>query len=415
MATYNDLTTVVNSVVEQALGKDAITTFSMDNFASLGEKVVDSSNSKSLDVVFGKLLDRIGKTVVDVRGYKGRFGYMFRSAFEYGCILQKIHIDNFEAKTSAVYDDLSNGDVDGELFKIFLPSVTQTLYENEKPWEFAVTLTPKQLKSAFTSPETLTAFINGIYVAMANSIEKYIETMSRIAVETLIAHFISAQEEADADSETANFAINVLQKYYDETGKDLTGKWKYDADFYRWLCGEFADYKKLLSEMTVLFNLAGYERHTSDEYLAFLINSKVADNIKRYMESDVYNDEFVKAPVYEEVSYWQGLGESASLDDRLTIKGTYTDGEDTVSLNHKVIAVMHDTDAIGVTVKERDTVVIPNDHKHTKNLFEQGMVGHFVDTTQNTIVFYIGSVTTTGAGGGTGAGGDGAGGTGENL
>ena len=170
MANYTDLTTVINGVVSQALGEEAVAQIDITNIASMGDKVVNSLDDGSLDVVFSTLLDRIGKTIIDNKQYKGRFGYLFKDAFEYGCILQKIHVDNFNAKTNGVYD-IQNGDVDEELYKIMLPSVHQTLFENAKPWEFGVTITRDQLKSAFINAETLTAFINGIYIAMASSIE----------------------------------------------------------------------------------------------------------------------------------------------------------------------------------------------------------------------------------------------------
>jgi len=402
MANYTDLTTVINGVVSQALGEDALAQIDITNIASMGEKVVNSLDDGSLDVVFNTLLDRIGKTIVDNKQYKGRFGYLFKDAFEYGCILQKIHVDNFNAKTNGVYD-IQNGDVDEELYKIMLPSVHQTLFENAKPWEFGVTITRDQIKSAFINAETLTAFINGIYIAMASSIEKYMETMGRMAIEQLISVKLVAQANGDAEGETVNHAINLLQAYYDETGVELTPTTcLYNADFLRWCTSTFLDYKNLLNELTVLFNTEGFERFTPNDALVFAINGKFADNIKRYMQSDVYNDALVSMPMYNEVTYWQGLGKRASIADRLSVNTKYKNplytvgGEEPefVETNKLVVALMHDNGAIGVTVKERDTVVIPNPHKHTKNLFEQGVVGNYVDTSENAIVFYIDDVVT---------------------
>lgn len=402
MANYNDLSTVIEGVISQALGENAVSQIDLTNIASMGEKVVNSLETDSLDVVFKTLLDRIGKTIIDNRQYKGRFGYLFKSAFEYGCILQKIHVDNFTAKTNGVYD-IVDGEVDNDLYKIMLPSVHQTLFENAKPWEFGVTLTRDQIKSAFTSAETLTAFINGIYIAMASSIEKYMETLGRMAIETLIATKLVAQAEGEGDGETVNHAINLLQAYYNETGEELTTtNCLYNADFLRWCTSTFLDYKNLMQEMTVLFNTEGFERFTPADALVFAINGKFADNIKRFMQSDVFNDDLVSMPMYNEVTYWQGLGKSASIADRLKVNVKYKNpayiagGQEAeyLTTNKLVVALMHDEQAIGTTVKERDTVVIPNPHKHTKNLFEQGVLGSYVDTSENAIVFYIDDVVT---------------------
>lgn len=398
MANYADTTLVTTSIIKQALGDEAVATVDLTDFASMGEKIINSASDDSKDIVFKTLIDRIGKTITDNDVYTSMFGYMFKEGFEYGCILQKIHVDNFTAKTSAVYTDLEDGDVDADLYKISLPTVHQTLFENEKAWEFMVTITDRQIKTAFTSAETLNAFINGIYIAMKSSIEKYLETSARAVVERLISAKLNAQAEVGNDK---IHAVNLLQSYYDETGEVLTvDSCQYDADFLRWCTSTFLDFKNLFAEMTTLFNTAGYERFTRDNDLVFAIISKFGDNIKRYMTADVFNTEFVNTPSYKSVSYWQGLGVDASLSSRMSVKvkvknPAYTedgDEDEFITTDKKVVAIMHDIDALGITLKERDTVVVPNPHKHTRNLFEQGVIGNYVDTTENAVVFYLDTV-----------------------
>lgn len=390
MATYADTHLVLNALVAQSEGKEDISSVAVDNIASFGDTLLTSSSNASKDIVFKTLLDRIGKTITDMLAYENKFAYIFKDAFHYGVVLQTLHVDNFEARTSGIYSDLDEDDVDEDIYKINLPTVHQKLFENQQPWEFKVTITDQQIKSAFTDETTLAAFINGIFTAMKNSIIKYLETSARTVYCDLIAHKIVAEQ---ADGVDTVHAVNVLQQYYDETGEVLTtDNWKYDADFLRWLTSMFTDYVGLFEEMSVIFNADGYETFTPKDMLHFVINNKVADNIKRFMQSDTFNKELVGLPAYREISSWQALGKRATLDKRLAVEVEYGTGADKKEIEATVIAVMHDDRVLSMTLKDRFTVEIPNKHKHTRNIWEQGTICNFINMGHNALVFYIDDV-----------------------
>lgn len=392
MATYSDTHLVLNAIVAQSEGKEDISSVAIDNIASFGDTLVTSSSNESKDIVFKTMLDRIGRTITDMLAYENKFAYIFKDAFHYGVLLQTLHVDNFEARTSGIYSDLDEDDVDEDIYKINLPTVHQKLFENQQPWEFKVTITDLQIKSAFTDETTLAAFINGIFTAMKNSIIKYLETSARTVYCDLIAHKIAAEEE---DGVNTLHAVNLLQQYYDETGIELTtDEWKTNADFLRWLTSTFTDYVGLFEEMSVIFNTDGYETFTPKDMLHFVINNKIADNIKRFMQSDVYNKELVELPAYREISSWQALGKRASLDKRLEVKVEYGSGADKKEVDTTVVAVMHDDRVLSMTLKDRYTVDIPNKHKHTRNVWEQGTICNFINMAHNALVFYIDDVVT---------------------
>ena len=394
MATYADTHLVLNSLVAQSEGKEDITEVNIDNIASFGDRLVTSSEDASKDIVFKTLLDRIGRTITDLLPYENKFAYIFKDAFHYGVILQTLHVDNFEARTSGIYDNLDEDDVDEDIFKVNLPTVHQKLFENQQPWEFKVTITDLQIKSAFTDETTLAAFINGIFTAMNNSIVKYLETAARTVYADLIAHKMAEEK---ADGVNTLHAVNVLQQYYDETGTELNfanGEWKYNAEFLRWLTSTFTDYVGLFEEMSVIFNADDYETFTPKDQLHFVINNKIADNIKRFMQSDVYNKELVGLPAYREISSWQALGKRASLDKRLQVKVTYGSGASAKNVDATVIAVMHDDRVLSMTLKDRFTVDIPNKHGHRRNVWEQGTICNFINMGHNALVFYVDTVVT---------------------
>ena len=174
----------------------------------------------------------------------------------------------------------------------------------------------------------------------------------------------------------------------------------YNADFLRWLTSLFTDDIGLFEEMTVLFNHKAYETFTPRDMLHFVINGKVADNIKRFMQSDVYHKDLVSLPNYAEIASWQAIGTNASLDNRLDVYGKYKNPEyveggtkpEYISAHKKVLAVMHDDRVLSLTLKDRRTVTIVNEHGARRNVFEQGTVCNFVNLGHNSIVYYIDTV-----------------------
>ena len=384
---------IINDIIKQTEGKIALKETDITDTVSFGNKLLSSADESSRDVIFKALIDRIGKTIVDMLPYDNKFSKVFKDAFAYGSVLQTIYVSNFTAKESGVYDNLDEGDVDGDLYKTYLATVDQTLFENVDPWEFAVTIFDEQIKSAFLTEEGVAGFINGIFTAMNNSVTKYLEDSARACYMSLIT--------ADLNKGGA-VACNVLQEYYDETGIELTATTcRYNEDFNRWLTSLFTDKVGLMEELTVLYNHKGHETFTPRGRNHFVINNKIADNIKRFMTSNVYNDELVSMPMYDEVSSWQAIGTSASLDDRLSVYAKYKNPlyvqggtePEYITANAKVIAVMHDDRVLSLTLKDRRTVTKVNEHGARRNVWEQGVVSNFVNLGQNSIVFYLGTVT----------------------
>lgn len=391
MAIISDTYLILNDLVGQNEGKKALSEVDVTDTVSFGNKLLSSELESSRDIVFKRLVDRIGKTVIDMLSYDNRFARIFKDAFAYGAVLQTLHVANMSAKKSGVYDNLDDGDVDGDLFKMFLPSVDQTLFENIQPWEFAVTITDEQIKTAFVSAEGVAGFINGIFIAIKNSVTKYLETCARTCYINLIVANING------DNTNHELAVNVLQKYYDETGIVLTSDTcRYNADYNKWLTSLFTDYRNMFEEMTVCFNHKEYETFTPVDMNHFVINGKIADNIKRFMTSDTYNSDLVSMPNYTEVVSWQAIGKKPTLNDRLSVNAKYKNPDyveggtepEYISANKKVIAVMHDDRVLSLTLKDRRTVTIPNEHGARRNVFEQGTVCNFVNLGHNAVVFY---------------------------
>lgn len=399
MATFTDVSTIAGYLFNQAVGASAIAQIDRTATYDLGD-VMDALQDASIgsDIIYKALIDRVGKTVVANRLYKNQFDWLAMDSFEYGYILQKVDVSLFTAQANGKYYNGSSADT--ALYSEFTPQIRVTLFSNSISWEFPMTITEVQLKSAFNSPEQLAAFINGIYVAMDESMTKSLEDFARSTLASYMGEKLAAQAAADAASPAVPTvqAINLIKAYNDETGGTVTttSAW-YTADFLRWCTSKFIEIKGLMANMTVLFNDAQRDKFTDGDYFRFVVNSKFADCIKRFMTSNVYNDELITTPgIYREVDYWQGVGTTGSIVDRTTINAKLVSGAESggVFVNNTVnksyiIGAMFDRYAIGMTIYDRDTVAVPNPHRHRTNVFEQAAVGNFIDLAENGVVFYL--------------------------
>lgn len=387
MATMIDLSTVLQDAFEQAIGAEEVAQLDFSNIASLGDYIISSDTADGTDLIFSKLVDRIGKTVVANRLYKSKYGFMAVDPFTWGYVLEKVHVSTFTPRENGKYYNGNQPDTD--LYAEFRPEINVKLFANSKDWEFAVTITKEQIKTHFLNEKTLTAFINGIYTAMDTSVAKSLEENSGMTLAAYIGEHIVAQEAADAANDDKVLAVNLIQAYKDETGTTVTAAnaW-FDADFLRFCTSKFLDIKRMMTNLSVVFNAEGLEKHTPEEYQNFVIIGRFADNIKRYMQSDVYNKELVSMPDYKEIDFWQGSGKTYDMTSRTTINAKLITENKTINKSN-IIAVMFDDFALGTTLYDRETVSIPNPHRHRTNHFEQCMVGNFIDLSENGVVFYL--------------------------
>ena len=179
-----DIYTILNSAVAEAQGTAVTPAINAGNFVDFGRTTMATADA---DVIFGKLIDRIGKTAVMNRVYNSKWRGVLSTELEFGAILQRLRVAPVDAQAGEQFnisDALQEADVDP--YVIQLPDVAQTLFKDFKAYQFGVTVTREQLKSAFVSEAALAAFIEGIYTAISNSVEIYIERAIRLAVNTYI-------------------------------------------------------------------------------------------------------------------------------------------------------------------------------------------------------------------------------------
>lgn len=370
----------VNSISKQAYGDEGITATDLTGLVEMGKLVLASD--KTREPWLNTLVDRIGKTIISMRTYTPRDKGIIKNTFEWGAIMQKIYVEPLEAEENPTWTPEDNATVG--TYNIAKAKARQKLFGNRTTWEVDLTIPNRQLKSAFLSESAMAAFIDACFMAVENSIAVQSERYAAMAINNFIGEKINAYK----NSTDGIHVVNLLQKYNQERGAELTaGKALYDLDFLKFFTQEIALTLDYMRNMSKLFNTEGYLRHTPRDLARVSILSSVANSAKMWLQSDTFNAEMVALPYYTEVDYWQGSGQEFGFAETSKIDITTSDGN--VIQQDGVIALINDIEAIGMLVEDRRTESDYFAKTETTTYFNKVDAQYYNDLSENGVVFIL--------------------------
>ena len=375
---------IVNSIVGQALGKSDIVGTDT-SFVSLGDEIL--SSDKNTEAVYGVMIDRIGRTVSSIRAYRGRKANLRRNPMEWGVVLQKLSMPLSEAVENPSWlgvDDTSDGNVLAPANK---QKPTQKLFNKVSTWEYDATIWNKQLRTAFTSPEAMMAFIDMIFTAVYNSQEASFENLDSLCRANFIAQI---KENGEAR------AINLLDLYNTQTKKALTvANCLHDSDFLIFCAMTISLYSQRMETIGRTFNDGTIDRHTPHDLQNMTVLADFSKAMDYAAKSKTYHDNIVTMPMYTEVPFWQGSGKRTSPglwtfeNTSHIIVENYNSGSAEAHEVNGVVALLADYEAMGTTIQNMSTSSMYNPRRKFTNYFMQADLGYYNDLSENGIIFYI--------------------------
>ena len=377
MSDVKQIYSILNDVAKQTLGTEAIAVVDTQSFISLGDKVLKSDTDT--ENFLSKLTDRIAKTVYSVRNYTGINKNLMREPFDYGVIVQKIHVEMPEAKENNAW---KIGDVGytPTYAPVIKPTVSQKLFNKLSTWEIDVTIPDFMLKTAFLNESSMATFIDAIFTAMNNAMVMCADNNANLIRANFIGNKIHSAKSTQA--------INLLSQYNTLTNANLTvASCLRDVDFLKWATMQISLWTKRMRVMSKLFNEDSNSKFTSGEYLVLDVLQDFASSTATFLQSDTYHKELVALPMYNEVPYWQGSGTSFAFADtsKISVK---IDGTTEVTQGG-IIAVAYDYNAIGTTINEPRSTTERNNKDEYTNYYNKATIGCFNDLGENGIVFFI--------------------------
>lgn len=368
-------------------------------------QVTDTSNFTSVattllqggyDPIMGGLSQLVDRTLYAIRVFNKEFEDLTVDEIRWGSITRKVNfIDN---DIDAADDRLTLTDgasVDPYIVK--KPKVVQTNYYGATQYQDHITIFKDQLDSALSSPEEFGRFISGVMTNISNKHKQIEDAEAR----GILVNFITAK----ASKDSANY-INVLQKYYDETGVTLTPQTMFNptnyTEFTRWFGAFLETLEDNLGTRSLdhHMNITGNEimRQTKGSDLRKYMSGNVVNNIKSAVNSGIYHPENINIlDNVHKIVYWQNKETPYSVKATpayLDVSDGTVKKESTAVTVDNLLGFYFDRDALGMIKRSTWSAASNmNPRGGYYNIFWHWTQQTFNDFTENAVVLYAGTVT----------------------
>lgn len=388
--TFNQISTILNSIVADAQGRTANIATTPRNTAEF-VTMATTALSAGTDPIMNSIMQMVNRTVFAYRPYTRKFQLLDVDGIEWGNTVRKITpIFTDGAENQPMYNDQP---VDGsatDQWTIKRPKVAQTVFTGAEQYEIqAPTVFVDQLNTAFRGPDELSQFIANQVGEVSNEMEQQAETLARM----------TAVNFAAAKIHTDNGVVHLLTEYKAATGlDDLTAQTVYQPEnfpaFIKWVYARIASVSDQMTERSTAYhttlNNAIILRHTPKEYQRLLMFSPAMHEIKSMVLADTYHDSFLSLIPYEAVNFWQNLNQP----QKINVECKYLDVDGSVNTatvaKDKVFAILYDRDAMGVNIFSEGALVTPVNAKGKYyNTFHHMAKRYWNDTTENGVVFLL--------------------------
>lgn len=395
---FNQLSTVLTAITNQATGVNNITPLDTSSFVSVAQTALKTG----YDPLTTAISQVLSKTIFSVRPYTRKFKGLNVSNQRYGNHVRKLlTIDKpFE-------DDDRLKLVDGDSidqYKVNKPNVLQTNFYGANVYQKSVTIYKDQLDCAFSSPDEFASFISMVMQNSSDMIEQAHEETARATIANLIggvyaAEVLDTSSGLLAQANGGRRAINLLKLFNESTGLALkvvdVFKTENFESFVKFAFSTVNTIADLMTDRNSLFcsQLTDYKviRHTPKDRMKFYLYTDLVNKINSEVYSTVFNPDFLKVVDFEKVNYWQAALSPSSINVKRTM--LKKDGTLSVGVQSKidnVFGVLFDEDAAGYTTVNEWAQPSPfNARGGYYNQFWHFTDRYWNDFTENAVIFYI--------------------------
>ena len=389
----NQISGLLNSVFGEVLGDTGLISEDLSNLVSAGTVITSSTDfGDNFDNYAKAIVDKVGKTIFADRIYRAKDLGIWRDYFEYGSVLEKIRVDVGEYEDNCEWDLTKMGTTGldyneniqnhiEELFK-FVPANVQAKYFNLKTtFKTVISITRKQLKSAFDSASSMARFIGMIENRILSKMEIAKEELQRRAIGNFIGTKIATSSnvvDLKAAFEAAGGAvINNLSAALQ------------NADFLRFAAKRITMDREFMTQPSKIYNDGQFYSHTPIEDSRLIVLSDLDAGLKFNLYGDTYNEEFVKLDNYKTIPFWQGTGTTMGIADRSALKIT-TSGGSTVDKSG-ILGVLFDRDGIMACNEDPEVRSQYNADGNFTNFFYCYDASFYNDFDENGIIYTWGT------------------------
>lgn len=384
--TFNQIATILNSVVQQATGKAALTPTNTSDFVT----VAQTGLLAGYDNLMGAISQVLSRTVISNRAYGRKFRGLEADNIRWGNHVRKINYADRDWQDSGRLPITNGVAVDDQ--KPILDNVLQTNFYGQNDYEIQWTLYANQLDVAFSDPDEFGRFVSGKLQTISNQVEQKHEDLARMVLANLIAGIITIGN--------TNQVVHLLTEYNTLTGLSLTATTVYQPanfpSFIKWAYSRIAAVSSMLTERTVIYhqNVTGKEisRHTPEAYQRVYLYAPTRYQVDARVLADTYHDNYLSQAYTETVNFWQSI----RTPDTINVTPVYMKADGSLdspqaAVNQgKVFGLIMDTEAAGYTVcNQRSTSAPFNGEGEYQNFWLKFTDRYWNDFTENAVVLLL--------------------------
>lgn len=385
--TFDQISTILNNIIEQATGESAISAISTKDFVTVGQMALKAGYDP-LNTAISQVL---GRTIFSARPYNRKFQGLEVSNQKWGSITRKV---NF-ADTDFV-DDSGFSLTDGfsiDQYVVRKPVAVEMSFFGATVVDDYITRYEDQLNNAFTGPDEFSEFISGLFLNISNKHEQKHEALARACLGNLITGVYTGGGNEQV--------VHLLTEYNTETGLSLTATSVYDPDnfpaFMRWAYARIATVRDMMTERSTLYhiNVTGKElrRHTPYENQRVYMFAPAMRQMQARVLADAFNDDYLKYSYKEIVNFWQSINEPAKvtgvpayLDNS---NGALAEASAEVEVDN-IFAVCVDEEAAGYTIMNHSMMATPmNARGRYVNYWWHFTDRWYNDFSENAVIFVL--------------------------
>lgn len=415
LLTPKDAHALMNSLVHQATGQQAITVTDTSSFISAGELVL----STGMENVFNSLNIVLNGNIIAARPYKARLkSIMAANSGVYSNRKRKISFYSDDMIASGMFNtDLftnlkdgftagENKDSQGD------PQSTKSQWEQkQKPilesnfggssvWDYEVTLYEKQVQAAFRNESEFNSFISGYLIEHSNDIESAKEAWNRMILVSKIAQTYAMSAVMPGS------VVNLTAEFNNRFGTSYTSAQLRSTYLKEYLPFMVATIKEKSTDMTERSSAFHYTpskpghsllRHTPYADQRLYLYSRLFKEAEALVLPQIFNAKGLDLDKqYEEVTFWQSNNSEAERS-QIKIKPAVINpatGQQEAAANDVelayVVGMLTDKDSMMTDIQlESAYTTAIEARKGYRNTWNHFMRNAICDPTENTIIFIM--------------------------
>lgn len=384
--TVEQVYSLVNAMQTEVLGEASVLNENLSNIVDIGDSII---NKIGYENAAKTLVDHIGKVQFVIRPYNGSVPSVYRDAWEYGSIMEKIQADIPDAEENESWELEDRASYDENIY--YKPDISAKFYNGMSTFEIPQSLADKQVKSAFSSATQMNSYASMIMDASQKGTALKLDALVRGTINYAIASTINAEFTGGSGitGHTGIRVINLLYLYNQANGTNYTfAQAILIPDWIRFCTYMISLYMGRMSKMSTLFNLGGKKRFTPRDLMHLVLLDDFAEASKIYLQSSTYHDELVQLRGFETVPFFQGSGTSYALTDISKINVTIKTAGGTQAVETSgILGCIFDHDALGVTNLNQRVTSKYNAKAEFTNTWYKTDAHFFNDGDENMIVF----------------------------